>query len=589
MNKLLTHSEKGLSLLFGIVVWLFFTFFYSSHLHYQEQFQLFLFTSDYWSDLMSRPGGLADYTGTFLTQFYYYGWLGALILAGLLVLLQLQVYCISQKLKTQPLLYPLTFIPSVIFWSLLCDESYLLASLVAIQLILGIVQLYFYVRRPLLRIGYAVVMLWMLYWLAGGAFWIAALLFVLIEFVRFKQFTRWQWAIFLLAVTACVSAPPLVAKQWLQYPLSRLWWGICYNRYPVISPIPLFIAWSTILCIPLLFRFVSVKSLKPKATVIWLLVEVLALAIGTRWLVQRSADWGKEAVMAYDYSVRMEQWDDVIAMADRKTPDSPLSVACLNLALCQEGKLNDTMFRYFQNGPEGLLPGFKRDFTVPMIVGEIYYHLGLLNTAMQYVFEAMEAIPDYKKSGRAVKRMAEVNLLNGEYKVAEKYLHLLQHTLFYRQWANETLACLGDEAKIDRNAEWARLRKYRMKNDLLFCEEQKDQMFGLLFVNCRTNRMAYEYLMAYTLLTKDLTRFVQYFPLGKTLGYPSIPVHYQEALLAYWMGSRRSPDGFPWPVSQAVGQQFNDYVRLSSAGGDAEGQIRDLYGKTYWYYLQFRK
>lgn len=38
------------------------------------------------------------------------------------------------------------------------------------------------------------------------------------------------------------------------------------------------------------------------------------------------------------------------------------------------------------------------------------------------MFEAMEAIPDYKKSGRAYMRLAETNLINGQYAVAAKYL-----------------------------------------------------------------------------------------------------------------------------------------------------------------------
>mgnify|MGYP000750805498 CR=1 FL=1 len=36
------------------------------------------------------------------------------------------------------------------------------------------------------------------------------------------------------------------------------------------------------------------------------------------------------------------------------------------------------------------------------------------------MFEAMEAIPDYKKSGRAYMRLAETNLINGQYAVAAK-------------------------------------------------------------------------------------------------------------------------------------------------------------------------
>jgi hypothetical protein len=588
MNKVLKYSGWILPFSFGIAVWLFFALAYSHHLHYQEQFQMFLFTSDYWNDLMNRPGGLADYLGTFFTQFYYHSWLGAFIIALLLVLLQQQLSFISSKLKNNPLLYPLTFIPSIIFWVLFCDENYLLASLIAVMLTLLAVQLYFYFRHPLVRIVFAVTMLFALYWLVGGVFWIFALLCICVEWFFFKQLTKFQWIALIALFVVCIAVPPFLTKQFLQYPLSRLWWGISYNRYSTVSPLPLLLAWISIPLVSLMFLF-SIKSMRVKQELFWFCVEIVILVIVGSGFVRHSADWAKEKIMAYDYNVRMQNWDKVIEMADRKAPDSPLSVACLNLALCKEGKMNDSMFHYFQNGPEGLLPSFKRDFTVPMIVSEIYYHLGLLNTSMQYDFEAMEAIPDYKKSSRAIKRMAEVNLLNGEYKVAEKYLYMLQHTLFYRAWADEAMQCIGNETRMDANAEWAQLRKYRMKEDVLFSEEQKDQMLGLLFVNCKTNRMAYEYLMAYTLLNKDLNHFVQYFPLGKTLNYKEIPVHYQEALLAFWAGSGRKMADFPWPVSQTVGERFNNYARLSSSGGYAEEQIKNLYSQTYWYYLQFRK
>ena len=58
------------------------------------------------------------------------------------------------------------------------------------------------------------------------------------------------------------------------------------------------------------------------------------------------------------------------------------------------------------------------------------------------MFEAMEAIPDYKKSGRAYMRLAETNLINGQYAVAAKYLRALQHTLFYKKWATNAMSYL---------------------------------------------------------------------------------------------------------------------------------------------------
>lgn len=61
---------------------------------------------------------------------------------------------------------------------------------------------------------------------------------------------------------------------------------------------------------------------------------------------------------------------------------------------------------------------FVNDFTIPLVAGEPYYYLGLVNVAQQFVFEAMEAVPDYRKSVRCFKRLAETNLINGRYEVA---------------------------------------------------------------------------------------------------------------------------------------------------------------------------
>jgi hypothetical protein len=207
-----------------------------------------------------------------------------------------------------------------------------------------------------------------------------------------------------------------------------------------------------------------------------------------------------------------------------------MSVADLNLALCQEGQLADRMYDFFQNGPEGLLPSFKRDFTLPLVTSEIYYYLGFVNTAQRYAFEAMESIPDYEKSGRVIKRLVETNLINGEYRVAYKYLKILQKTLFYRNFADRTMPLLWNEKAINTNPEYGWLRKCRPEKDFLFSEAEKDMMLGTVFVHYRKNRMAYEYLMAYYLLTNNMQGFAKCFPLGSSIGYQSVPRIYQQAI-----------------------------------------------------------
>lgn len=549
---------------------------------------MFLFTTDYWSVLMSRPGGLADYLATFFTQFYYFSWLGALILACMLSILQLQINAIANKLRHNFLFFPLTFIPSILFWILLCDENFLLSGLISTILTLFAIQLYTLLKNPIVRIFISLLILPILYWLLGGVFWLFGALCFVFEWGYFKQFSRKQCIITVLGLFLVIVATPLVAKSYLQYPLSRLWWGISYNRYPIVSPYPLLIIWLSIIFIPLVFKLFPLK-LKGTWVIIFISSQLILLIFFGTKLIRSSADWNKEEIMEYDYCVRTQDWNKIISMANHKDPNAPLSVTCLNLALCKSGTMGDCMFRYFQNGPEGLLPTFQRDFTLPFIVGEVYYQLGFINTSMRYAFEAMEAIPDYKKSSRAIKRIAEVNLLNGENRVAVKYLHLLQHTLFYSKWATETLDCVGNDKKINQNPEWASLRRYRLSKDFLFSEQEKDQMLGLLFTHCTSNRMAYEYLMAYTLLTKDLNHFVEYFPLGKSLGYKEIPAHYQEALLFAWANKNPNSDQIPWPINPVIKQNLSRYAELYSSKENTETQIYNGFSQTYWYYYYFRK
>ena len=95
------------TLLFGVAVVLFFGQAYPHHLHYQEQFQLFLFDSTYVWDIVREPGGVADLLGRFSTQFFLYAWVGALIIGLLLAAVQL----LTLRLSGSGSLYGLSFVP----------------------------------------------------------------------------------------------------------------------------------------------------------------------------------------------------------------------------------------------------------------------------------------------------------------------------------------------------------------------------------------------------------------------------------------------------------------------------------------------
>ena len=56
---------------FIILALLFWKGYYAFHITYQEQFQLFLFTSGYWTDKCLHPGGICEYAAEFHTAFHH--------------------------------------------------------------------------------------------------------------------------------------------------------------------------------------------------------------------------------------------------------------------------------------------------------------------------------------------------------------------------------------------------------------------------------------------------------------------------------------------------------------------------------------
>ena len=228
---------------------------------------------------------------------------------------------------------------------------------------------------------------------------------------------------------------------------------------------------------------------------------LVALVMGA--LVWKNSNFKAEKVMQYDFMACHQQWNRILDTINKEKPNNQIGVTVQNLALAMNGLLTDHLFDYHQNGIAGLLPDVKTDATSPLPTAEAFYQLGMISVAQRTVFEAQEAILDFQKSGRCYKRLAQTNLINGSYEVARKYLTALQKTLFYRDWANETLPLLGDEKAIANHPEYGRLRKSAFDDDFYFSDHVTPEILESLYFSNKDNRLAYQYLMAYFLLTDD--------------------------------------------------------------------------------------
>lgn len=455
------HLHLLYTLLFGVAVLLFFGLAYPHHLHYQEQFQLFLFDSTYVWEIVQHPGGVADLLGRFCTQFFLYAWVGALMIAVLLSVIQL----LMLRLVRWGWLYGLSYVPSFLLWLFLLDENALLGGVWAVLLTL---------------------------------LWILGMVLMLPSPAEKKS--RRVVPMILIVLTI-----PLLYR--MVSPDGH------YHRYPTAVPTLLYAAWLSAIVLPLVAHFFKSQASSFKFQVSTFTVQsisflLLAVVMGT--MVWKNANFKAERVMHYDFMARYQQWNRILQTIDAERPNNQIGVTVQNLALAMHGRLADHLFDYNQNGTAGLLPDVRTDATSPLPTAEAFYQLGMISVAQRTVFEAQEAILDYQKSARCYKRLAETNLILGHYAVARKYLMALQKTLFYRQWATQTLALLNNELAISRHPEYGRLRKMSYHDDFFFGGHVSAQMLESLFDVNPSNRLAYEYLVAYYKLTGDRESYVKF-------------------------------------------------------------------------------
>ena len=467
------YINWGLSVLVGIGIFLFWYVAYPHALSYQEQYQLFLWTGDYFIDKISLPGGFADWLGEFVVQFYYVEWLGALLLALLFVAMQRLTARLLPKAWCLLSLVPV----ALVLW-LMGDINVLLSLPVAIVLALGLGC----VRRfrppltpPNLGGEWAdALIIPIIYWLIGPAVW----LYVLIRVIQVGWKHLWT--------AGWMVAVMVMAYAWLlpQWPMEQVMMGLIYYRIPLHFP-----QWN---------------------------------------------GYNKDMyeLIRQDYLVRNERWDDIVKRAGEYQVRTPFWSNCVNLALSQKRLLADRMFDFYQSGEDALIMPRTRDLTSMLPTAEAFWRLGMVNSAQRYMFDTQESILNAKKSGRCTKRIAECMIVNGHYQTAAKQLDILKKSLFYRSWAKEAEAMMADEAKVNTHPVYGKLRRLRYQDDFLYSYEEIEKMFGLLFINNHDNKMALDYFMGQMLLKGEIQGFQQYMGLVQQYGgYRQMPLGYQDAMM----------------------------------------------------------
>jgi hypothetical protein len=180
-------------------------------------------------------------------------------------------------------------------------------------------------------------------------------------------------------------------------------------------------------------------------------------------------------------------------------------------------------------------------------------------------------------------------LINGNYKIANRYIQVLKKTFHYRKWAAKHEKMVRDPSLISSDPELGKKIRMLPESDF-FIGSNNIQNIDLLLKYSPKNRTAFEYKLARIMLEKDFMAAVNEVGKMKEMGYGSIPRHIEEAVLAFIYFTREVPDLGGLLVRQEVEQRFMLYLEKYKAGrGDKtliEKEMSRAEETTFWFYLQ---
>lgn len=172
INELITRYWRWLlTALFAVAVFCFWLFRMPFLMLAREQSQLFLWDTEYLIERLSIPGGLAQWLGEFIVQFFINPIYGACWYAVVFVVVALITSRLF-KAKSQ-YMFLLCFVPSIALWYLACDPDIPMTPIVAVLLTMLMMALL--PKKPLAGIITSAILIPVGYWLLGPAIGLLAI------------------------------------------------------------------------------------------------------------------------------------------------------------------------------------------------------------------------------------------------------------------------------------------------------------------------------------------------------------------------------------------------------------------------------
>lgn len=539
------------------------------------------------------PGGVVEYIGGFLSQLYYFSWLGALVVTAVAYLLYLAAR-ILVRLSAGGRLQIICYIPAVMLMMIHNRYDSQLTTFISLLAALWFSVAYEKMtvrglRHSATRAAVFLVMFALLYYIALDASFVFAAIVTIYEFFAGRHAApteresaetetdgaksppsqdnrRWVLKILFptVAIGTYLAARYIFTLQTKAVQLQLLLARLSYDPWVknistciyFLFPLALLIAalWSA-----LRTRYAESKQVKDEAKTrakdessktkkrrrffqntkvaraIETTLPIIILAIS----VFVSFDGTKKKLVQVDYFAHHKMWPEVLQTARQIQPKS-FDIYCVHdvdRTLYYTGKLGDEMFHYPQS-PIALTLAVKSQILPDRMylkVSEFLLELGHVAEAERAAFEYMEIA----NSGPLIlEQLATIKLVKGQTKAAKVFLQNLSKDLILGHRGREMLRRLEQDPNLANDERIQYLRSVASDTENIG-DTYSDNFFSDLLDTNKNNKMAFEYMMAFYLLTGQVEKVMANISSLNELGYERLPQYYEEAMVIYMAKTKK--------------------------------------------------
>jgi len=285
------------------------------------------------------------------------------------------------------------------------------------------------------------------------------------------------------------------------------------------------------------------------------------------------------------------RYEDVIAYNTINPPTNSLTVFLNNVALCETGQLNERLLS-FQQKADGSTLFLKWEMVGELLRrgGYFYYTIGMINEAHRWAFENMVI---HGQTPEGLKMLIRTELINGNYKMAAKYIELLGNTIFYRKEASAFKKMLYNEEAVNNDPDLGKKRMIKLKTDFFAITDNPYINIERVLDVDSLNRPAFEYKIAFLLLNKDYRGIAEQLPEFRIHGFSAFPAHVEEAVMSLSvLNDGNMPDLGNMTLNSDTEKRWVQYLTTFQKYNNnlqaAEPALRKQFGNTFWYYVFYK-